>query len=146
MVPLGKNKLPIIKDVFRAYDIRGTYPEQINEELFNLIGKAIGTKIQEESKNKNIVVCMDGRLTGPRLKKSLIEGLIETGIDIIDIGILPTPLLYFSLHHLDAAHGLMITGSHNPKDYNGIKMVINSKTLFDDHIKSLYRTIINFIL
>ena len=143
MVPLGKNKLPIIKDVFRAYDIRGTYPEQINEELFNLIGKAIGTKIQEESKNKNIVVCMDGRLTGPRLKKSLIEGLIETGIDIIDIGILPTPLLYFSLHHLDAAHGLMITGSHNPKDYNGIKMVINSKTLFDDHIKSLYRTIIN---
>jgi len=133
--------MTVIKDVFRAYDIRGTYPDQINESLFYYVGKAIGAVVQKKSKNKDIVICMDGRLSGPKLKKSLIDGLIETGINIIDIGILPTPLLYFSLHHLGIVNGLMITGSHNPKNYNGIKMVINSKTLFDDHIMNLYRII-----
>ena len=139
----GKSRLDIVKDAFRAYDIRGTYPEQIDEDLFYQIGKSIATKIQKESNEKKIIICMDGRLTGPLLKKSLIAGLIDTGIDIIDIGILPTPLLYFSLYHLKIDNGLMITGSHNPKNYNGIKIVINKKTLFNEHIMRLFETIKN---
>ena len=133
--------MSIAKEIFRAYDIRGLYPSQINEEVFSLIGKAIGTKILETSKINRVCLCMDGRLSGPSLKVKLIEGLISTGINIVDIGILPTPLLNFSLLHLNIENGLMITGSHNPKDYNGIKIIINGKTLFDHHIKDLYEII-----
>jgi phosphomannomutase / phosphoglucomutase len=135
--------LNISKEVFRAYDIRGQYPEQINEELYNLLGKALGTKILEVSKIKKVNVCMDGRLSGKSLKKNLIEGIISTGVDVIDIGMLPTPLLYFSLYDLDIDNGLMITGSHNPKNFNGIKMVINGMTLFDKYILELYDLIIS---
>tara|TARA_Y100000389_G_scaffold57131_1_gene53124 strand:- start:37944 stop:39326 length:1383 start_codon:yes stop_codon:yes gene_type:complete len=135
--------LNISKEVFRAYDIRGQYPEQINEELYNLLGKALGTKILEVSKIKKVSVCMDGRLSGKSLKKNLIEGIISTGVDVIDIGMLPTPLLYFSLYDLDIDNGLMITGSHNPKNFNGIKMVINGMTLFDKYILELYDLIIS---
>ena len=133
----------ISKDIFRAYDIRGQYPEEINEELYNMLGKAIGTKILQKSKSKKVSVCMDGRLSGETLKKSLINGIISTGVDVIDIGMLPTPLLYFSLYNLNIDNGLMITGSHNPKDYNGIKMVINNMTLFDEHIMELYDLIMS---
>jgi phosphomannomutase/phosphoglucomutase len=80
---------------------------------------------------------MDGRLSSNSLKTSLVDGIISTGVDVIDIGRLPTPLLYFSLHQLDTPNGIMITGSHNPKDYNGIKIVLNWKTLFDKYILEL---------
>ena len=133
----------ISKEIFRAYDIRGQYPEQINEELYNLLGKALGTKILEVSKIKKVSICMDGRLSGKSLKTNLIEGIISTGVDVIDIGMLPTPLLYFSLYDLDIDNGLMITGSHNPKNFNGIKMVINGMTLFDKYILELYDLIIS---
>ena len=135
----------ISKEIFRAYDIRGQYPEQINEKLYNLLGKALGTKILQVSKTKKVSVCMDGRLSGKSLKANLIEGITSTGIDVIDIGMLPTPLLYFSLYDLGIDNGLMITGSHNPKDFNGIKMVINNMTLFDEHILELYDLIISIV-
>ena len=122
--------------VFRAYDIRGLYPSEIDENFCFLFGKAIGTKISTTT-NKTVVVCMDGRLSSNSLKTSLVDGIISTGVDVIDIGRLPTPLLYFSLHQLDTPNGIMITGSHNPKDYNGIKIVLNWKTLFDKYILEL---------
>ena len=122
--------------VFRAYDIRGLYPSEIDEKFFFLFGKAIGTKVNATT-NKTVVVCMDGRLSSDSLKVSLVDGIISTGVDVIDIGRLPTPLLYFSLHQLDVPNGIMNTGSHNPKDYNGIKIVLNWKTLFDKYILEL---------
>ena len=132
----------INKDIFRAYDIRGIYPNDLNEQTFLLIGKAIGKQIIINSVKSDVCVCMDGRLSGPSLKENLIKGLISMGINVIDIGMLPTPLLYYSLKQLDVSNGLMITGSHNPSNYNGIKMVINNKTLFDGHIKDIYKSII----
>ena len=132
----------INKDIFRAYDIRGIYPDDLNEETFLLIGKAIGKQIANNSIKSDVCICMDGRLSGPSLKENLIKGLISMGINVIDIGMLPTPLLYYSLKQLDVSNGLMITGSHNPPNYNGIKMVINNKTLFDGHIKDIYKSII----
>jgi len=134
--------LNINKDIFRAYDIRGIYPDDLNEETFLLIGKAIGKQIATNSVKSDVCVCMDGRLSGPSLKENLIKGLISMGINVIDIGMLPTPLLYYSLKQLDVSNGLMITGSHNPSNYNGIKMVINNKTLFDSHIKDIYKSMI----
>ena len=100
----------ISKQIFRAYDIRGQYPEQINEELYKLLGKALGTKILQVSKTKKVSICMDGRLSGKSLKTSLIEGVISTGVDVIDIGMLPTPLLYFSLYDLNIDNGLISEG------------------------------------
>ena len=122
--------------VFRAYDIRGLYPNEINEDFFYKFGQAVGTKISL-SNNKIVNVCADGRLSSNSLKKKLIEGVLSTGVNVNDIGILPTPLLYFSMHELQIANGLMVTGSHNPKDYNGVKIVLDSKTLFDKHILEL---------
>ena len=80
----GKNKLIITKDIFRAYDIRGVYPEQINEDVYNLVGKAIGTYINNQNAGTEVCLCADGRLSSPTLKKSLIEGLISTGIDVVE--------------------------------------------------------------
>ena len=122
--------------VFRAYDIRGLYPNEINEDFFYKFGQAVGTKISL-SNNKIVNVCADGRLSSNSLKKKLIEGVLSTGVNVNDIGILPTPLLYFSMHELQIPNGLMVTGSHNPKDYNGVKIVLDSKTLFDKHILEL---------
>lgn len=133
----------IRKDIFRAYDIRGIYPDELDEKTFLLIGKAIGKQVVEKSADPKICVCMDGRISGPSLKQSLISGLTFMGVTVIDIGSLPTPLLYYSLKKLNIANGLMITGSHNPANYNGIKMVLNNKTLFDDHIRDIYDSIIS---
>ena len=127
--------MEIKKDIFRAYDIRGIYKQDLDEESFLLIGQAIGKKIIDNSNHSKVCVCMDGRVSGPPLKHNLIQGLVSMGVDVIDIGMLPTPLLYYSLKKLNVENGLMITGSHNPSSYNGIKMVINNKTLFDEHIK-----------
>jgi phosphomannomutase/phosphoglucomutase len=135
--------LNINKDIFRAYDIRGIYPDDLNEETFLLIGKAIGKQIAEQSDDPKVSICIDGRMSGPSLKRSLISGLTFMGVNVIDIGSLPTPLLYYSLKKLNIDNGLMITGSHNPSSYNGIKMVINNKTLFDDHIIEIYKSIIS---
>ena len=133
---------PICENIFRAYDIRGLYPKEINEETYKLLGNSIGTKISSTNTNK-VIVCMDGRISSSSLKKNLILGLIEVGIDVIDIGMLPTPLMYYSLGLLNISNGLMITGSHNPKDYNGIKMVIDGTTLFEEHIQEIKHNIIN---
>ena len=133
----------INKDIFRAYDIRGIYPDDLNEETFLLIGKAIGKQIAEQSDDPKVSICMDGRISGPSLKQSLISGLTFMGVNVIDIGSLPTPLLYYSLKKLNINNGLMITGSHNPSSYNGIKMVINNKTLFDNHIIEIYKSIVS---
>ena len=80
---------------------------------------------------------MDGRLSGPHIKESLIDGLVSHGIEVTDCGMIPTPLLYFATHSLDIPNGFMVTGSHNPKNYNGIKMIINGSPLFDKDIYAL---------
>jgi len=109
-------------NIFRAYDIRGIYPYDFDERAAYLIGIALGNKIQN---TKKAVVAMDGRLSGPSIKFSLINGLKTAGIEVTDCGMIPTPLLYFATHSLNIPNGFMVTGSHNPKEYNGIKMIIN---------------------
>jgi len=124
----------INKNIFRAYDIRGIYPSDFNEHAAYRIGTALAYKIKS---NPKAVVGMDGRLSNSAIKKSMINGLMDNGVEVTDCGMLPTPMLYFATKHLNIANGFMVTGSHNPKDYNGIKMVINHSPMFDKEIYSL---------
>ena len=128
------------KNIFRAYDIRGIYPSELSQETAYKIGVALANKI---SGDRKAVVAMDGRLSGPFIKKSLIDGLISQDVDVTDCGMLPTPMLYFATKELNIANGFMITGSHNPKNYNGIKIILDDNPLFDKGIYALRDWIVN---
>jgi len=114
--------------IFRAYDIRGNAKSELTDELVGLIGKAVGT-IAGEMDEQTLIVGCDGRKSSPRIKSALIRSLMESGRDVIDIGLVPTPLLYFATRHLNCRSGIMVTGSHNPADDNGLKIVLNQQTI-----------------
>ncbi len=126
----------IADSIFRTYDIRGIVGDTLNEQIVTEIGRAIGSEAFERGEQR-IVVARDGRLSGPSLLEALKKGLIESGRDVIDIGEVPTPLVYFATHYLDSSSGVVLTGSHNPKDYNGLKIVIGGHTLSGDEITAL---------
>lgn len=128
-------------EIFRAYDIRGVVGETLTPAIVRLIGQAIATLAQAAG-NHTVIVGRDGRLSGPTLCHALIEGILATGCDVIDIGMVPTPLLYFATHHLTIPSGVMLTGSHNPANYNGLKIVINGETLRQESIQQLYQMIL----
>jgi phosphomannomutase/phosphoglucomutase len=128
------------RNIFRAYDIRGVVGKTLTKGVARLIGRAIGSEAVDRGL-KEVVVARDGRLSGPDLAASLIEGLRATGCDVIDIGAAPTPVLYFATYHLNTGSGVMVTGSHNPPDYNGFKIVLGGETLAEDAIQNLYARI-----
>ncbi len=129
-------------DIFRAYDIRGVVDDPskgLTEATVRLIGKAIGTVALSQAQT-DIVIGRDGRLSGERLSHALCQGLLSTGIGVIDIGMVPTPLVYMGAHAA-CASGVMLTGSHNPPNYNGLKIVIAGQTLSGEGILDLYARI-----
>lgn len=130
----------IAPEIFKAYDIRGVVDKQLTEEGVELIGRALGSETKKRG-GKEIVIGRDGRLSGPRLSAALARGIQSTGIDVIDVGVVATPMVYFAAYELNAGSGVMVTGSHNPPEYNGIKMVIQGTTLALDDIQSLLRHI-----
>ncbi len=125
-----------IDAIFRAYDIRGIVDESLTVDLVYNIGRALGTEATKFG-CATIVVGRDGRVSSPQLAKALIDGIITTGVNALDIGLVPTPALYFAAYHTQGKSGVMITGSHNPANYNGLKMVINGETLSDHRIQDL---------
>jgi phosphomannomutase / phosphoglucomutase len=127
--------------IFRAYDIRGIVDKTLTKENVYDIGCALGTSTLL-SGEKCMVIGRDGRLSGPALLKALCDGILSTGCDVIDIGMVPTPLLYYSTHVLHARSGAMLTGSHNPSEYNGLKIVMNRESLTEAGIQDLYRDVI----
>lgn len=124
--------------IFRAYDIRGIVTTELTTDVVYDIGLAIGSEIQKQGDHR-AVVGRDGRLSGPGHLAALIEGIMRTGCHVVNIGMVSTPVLYFATHHLKIANGIMLTGSHNPVDYNGLKMIIGGKTLTDKQITGLYQ-------
>ena len=126
--------------IFRAYDIRGVVGKTLDADVAELIGLAIGSVMREEDLN-DIVVGRDGRLSGPDLVNGLISGLRKAGRNVIDIGLAPTPVAYFGAYHLRAGSCVAVTGSHNPPDYNGFKIVVGGQTLSGDAITDLYERI-----
>jgi len=135
-------EMKLDKTIFRAYDIRGIVDESLTVDAVRLIGQAIGTENIKRGKT-DIVVARDGRLSGKPLLKALIEGLNKSGCDVINIGAVPTGVLYFATHHLGTGSGVMLTGSHNPPNYNGLKIMLNGETLAGKLIMDLYKSIIN---
>jgi phosphomannomutase/phosphoglucomutase len=135
-------EIELDKSIFRAYDIRGIVDESLTVDTVKLIGQAIGTENIRRGRN-DIVVARDGRLSGEKLLKALIEGLNKSGCNVINIGAVPTGVLYFATHHLGTKSGVMLTGSHNPPNYNGLKIVLDGETLAGKLIMDLYKAIIN---
>lgn len=128
-------------EIFKAYDIRGIVDETITEEITFKIGQSIGSEVIAAGQ-KAIVIGRDGRLSGPRLAKALADGLRAAGVDVTDIGVAPSPVVYFSAYQLNISSCVAITGSHNPPNYNGFKIVVDSTTLSADRIQDLYQRII----
>ena len=126
--------------IFRAYDIRGIVGKTLTNDIVYDIGRAIASEAQSGGCNK-IVIARDGRNSSPDLSTSLANGIMSTGLNVLDLGLVPTPVLYFVTHHYEGRTGVMITGSHNPSNYNGLKMVIDGVTLADDRIQMLKRRI-----
>ena len=123
--------------IFKAYDIRGVVPATLDEAVAEALGKAFGSAALQAGE-KVVAVGRDGRLSGPALGAALIRGLVATGIEVIDVGMVTTPILYFAAHTL-ATSGIQVTGSHNPRDYNGFKMVMGGRAIYGDEIQALRR-------
>jgi len=131
----------VSRAIFKAYDIRGVVDETLTEDTVRRIGLALAEKIRGHGLHQ-CVVGRDGRLSGPRLQAALSEGLVSGGIDVIDIGRVPTPVVYFATHFLKTGTGVAITGSHNPPQYNGLKMMVAGSTLAGEEIQGLYQSIV----
>jgi phosphomannomutase/phosphoglucomutase len=135
-MPVSTKKTADTGIIFRAYDIRGIAGKTLTKEVVYDIGRALGTQAKEQG-CKKIVVGRDGRTSSPALTEALAKGIIATGLNVLDIGMVPTPVLYFVARHTEGRSGVMVTGSHNPADYNGLKMVINGETLAGEKIQQL---------
>lgn len=125
--------------IFKAYDVRGIVPSTLNEEVAEALGRAFGTLARRAGESA-VAVGRDGRLSGPALGAALVRGLAAAGVDVIDVGLVTTPMLYFAAHTV-ATSGIQVTGSHNPKDYNGFKMVLAGRAIYGDEIQALRQLI-----
>ena len=128
--------MKVNSEIFRAYDIRGIFERELSQDLIYKIGQAVGSQVLDEN-SKQIYVGRDGRISGKEVSNRFIEGILATGCDVIFIGLVHTPLLYFATFEGVTKNGVMITGSHNPKEYNGFKIVINNSSLKEDDIQNL---------
>jgi len=124
------------KEIFKAYDIRGIVGKSLTAEIVEAIGHALGSEASARGQH-TIAIGRDGRLSGPEFIQALARGIRKSGINVIDVGRVATPMVYFAAFHLNTNCGVMITGSHNPPDYNGLKMVLAGETLSGDTIQSL---------
>ena len=126
--------------IFRAYDIRGIVKQNLNEDVIRCIGHAVGSEAKDRGQTK-LVVGRDGRLSSQALSHALIEGLLRSGCDVIDVGELATPILYFACEQLKTYSGIMVTGSHNSADYNGLKILLGGESLSGEGIQKIYQRI-----
>ena len=130
------------KEIFKAYDIRGIVGKTLTPDIVEAIGHAIGSEAALREQ-KSICIGYDGRLSGPELAAALSRGIRKSGLDVINLGLVATPMVYFAAYHLNTGSGVMVTGSHNPPEYNGLKMVIAEETLSGESIQRLRTRIDN---
>ncbi|HYF98164.1 MAG TPA: phosphomannomutase/phosphoglucomutase [Coxiellaceae bacterium] len=130
----------LVSTIFRAYDIRGLVGPELNTDVFYVIGLAIGSEALE-CNQRDVIVGRDGRLSGPDLCTALCDGILASGANVVFIGQVPSPVMYFATHHLTSSTGVIVTGSHNPAAYNGLKIVLKGRTLAADGIQKIYQRI-----
>ena len=128
------------KSIFKAYDIRGVIGKTLDAGVARQIGQAFGRAVLAKGERR-VVIGRDGRLSGPELASALAQGLQAAGVDVIDLGVVATPMVYYGTKVLDAQSGIMVTGSHNPPDYNGFKMVLAGEAIHGATITALYDSI-----
>ena len=128
--------------IFRAYDIRGIVNQTLTSDVIRKIGQAIGSEAQDLGE-QTLIVGADGRISSPAVMETLIEGILSTGTDVHSIGAVPTPLVYFATNTMESQSGVVVTGSHNPADYNGFKIVLEGRTLIAEDIQNLYNRVVN---
>jgi len=132
---------PLDASILREYDIRGIFYSTLKTDDVNAIGRAFGTilsqRLPDSEEAPTVAVGYDGRLSSPELEAALVEGLTSCGVKVTRVGLGPTPMLYYATHFLDTDAGMMITGSHNPAEFNGIKMVLEGKSFFGADIQKL---------
>jgi phosphomannomutase/phosphoglucomutase len=133
--------MPLAEEIFKAYDIRGIVDQTLTVDTVTQIGRALGS-IALEAGVDSMVIGRDGRLSGPKFAEALADGILASGVNVIDIGQVPTPVLYFATYELGTGSGVEITGSHNPPEYNGLKMMIDGVTLSGDQIQSVKQRIL----
>ena len=127
-------------EIFREYDIRGNVERDLTDDTVRSIGRAFGSYMAGQGK-KRASICRDCRLSSEHYRDLLVETMVESGLDVTDIGLAPTPLFYYSLFNLDVEGGIMVTGSHNPKEFNGLKLAFGKLTLYGDQIQEIRRII-----
>ncbi|HEX8784867.1 MAG TPA: phosphomannomutase/phosphoglucomutase, partial [Telluria sp.] len=132
--------VPLSKTIFKAYDIRGVIGSTLDAGIARKIGQAFGAAALAKGE-RSVIIGRDGRLSGPELAAALAAGLQAAGVDVIDLGMVATPMVYFATNVLGARSGIMVTGSHNPPDYNGFKMVLAGEAIYGDAIQDLYQAI-----
>ena len=131
----------VSSSIFKAYDIRGIVGDTLTADIIRDIGRAIASEAKVAG-YKAFVIGRDGRLSGPEFASALAEGIQSTGLDVIDVGMVATPMLYYAAVELKTQCGVMVTGSHNPPDYNGLKMVVGGDAIHGDRIQALYRRVV----
>ena len=132
----SKQGIPIPASIFRAYDIRGIVDEQLTEDCVKQISRGIGSEALAHGID-TLLVGFDGRLSSPSLSEALIAGLLSTGCNVVNLGMVPTPLLYYASHTSGFESGVMLTASHNPANYNGLKVVFKQTCLADNQIQKI---------
>jgi phosphomannomutase/phosphoglucomutase len=130
------------KEIFKAYDIRGIVGKTFTPEIVEAIGHAIGSEAVARGQ-REICIGRDGRLSGPDMAAALARGIQKAGIGVVDLGMVATPMTYFAAYQLGTNSAVMVTGSHNPPDYNGLKMVLGGETLSGDTIQKLRERLVN---
>jgi phosphomannomutase/phosphoglucomutase len=133
--------MPISQTIFRQYDVRGIVGRDLTEEVAYGIGRGYAAYLETHGLVGAVAVGRDNRPSGDALRDALVRGLTECGVDVVDIGVVPTPLLYWALHHEPVVGGIQITGSHNPAEYNGFKMCVGTGSMHGEEIQRLYRLI-----
>ncbi len=128
-----------VRDIFREYDIRGITDSQLTPEVARFVGRAFSAFLAERGVHGSVAVGRDNRPSGDALHRELVAGLLESGVDIVDIGVVPTPLAYWAQHNLDVVAGIQITGSHNPPEYNGFKLGVAKASIYGNDIQRVYQ-------
>jgi phosphomannomutase/phosphoglucomutase len=131
--------MPIAAGIFRQYDVRGVVGQDLTVEAANAIGRAYAVFLERHGVRRPVAVGRDNRPSGDALRDALVDGLTSSGVDVVDIGVVPTPLLYWSLSHLEVGAGIQITGSHNPPEYNGFKICLGKESVHGEELQELYR-------
>lgn len=135
--------MSIKQSIFRQYDVRGIVGSELTDEVAYGLGRGYATLLAQRGISGAVAVGRDNRPSGNALRDALVRGLTDSGVDVIDVGVVPTPLLYWTLHHEQVVGGIQITGSHNPPEYNGFKMCLGTASLHGDDIQTLYRYIVD---